>query len=381
VRILRMAESLVARGHHVEVITYHLGQRVADLPFMVHRIPRVLTYKRLVPGPSYQKLLVVDPLLSAKVYSVARSGRFDILHAHHYEGMLAALPAARRLRIPLVFDVHTLLASELPHYSMGIPQVVLRSVGDALDRLVPAQADHIVAVTQGIRHRLMHEIGIPASKVTTVYSGAEAEHFTEALNVEAPDAARTLIYTGTLEAYQRIDLMLLALRRVVDQRPDVRLKVVSDAGLDEYRELINRLDLGGHIDLVRAGYFELPAQLHSGMIALSPRVVCDGFPLKVLNYMATGRAIVAFEGSGEALQDGVSGVKVKDNDVEAFGAAILGLLADPARAAELGQNARRRVEEFFVWESAVQLLEGIYDRLTGADRGRNGRPERAAHVH
>ena len=170
------------------------------------------------------------------------------------------------------------------------------------------------------------------------------------------------------------------MRRVLDQHPDVRLKIVSNSSLDEYKELIHRLGVGGHIDLVRAGYFELPVQLHSGMIALSPRVVCDGLPLKVLNYMATGRAIVAFEGSGEAIQDGVSEVKVKDNDVEAFAAAILGLLADPARARELGQNARLRVEQFFVWKSAVQLLEGIYDRLTVAARGRNGRPNRAAHV-
>jgi len=66
IRILRMAESLAARGHHVEVITYHLGQRVVDLPFAVHRIPRVPTYQRLKPGPSYQKLLLVDPLLAAR---------------------------------------------------------------------------------------------------------------------------------------------------------------------------------------------------------------------------------------------------------------------------------------------------------------------------
>jgi len=381
VRILRMAESLAARGHHVEVITYHLGQKLDGLPFAVHRIPRVPTYRRLAPGPSYQKLLVVDPLLSAKVFSVVRSGRFDIIHAHHYEGMLAALPAARRFGIPLVFDVHTLLASELPHYSMGLPQAMMRWLGDALDRLLPARADHIVAVTQRIRQRLMHEIGIPASKVTTVYTGTEPEHFTQARSIEQPEASKTLIYTGTLEAYQRIDLMLLAVRRVVDQRPDVRLKIVSDSKLDEYSELIDQLDLRGHIDLVRAGYFELPMQLHSGFIALSPRVVCDGLPVKVLNYMAAGRAIVAFEGSGEAIQDGVSGVKVKDDDVEAFAAAILGLLADPARAAVLGQNARLRVDEFFVWESAVKLLEGIYDRLTLAARGKNGPRNRGVHVN
>jgi len=361
-----MAESLVARGHHVEVISYHLGQKLADLPFAVHRIARIPTYTRVAPGPSYQKLLVVDPLLAAKVYAVARSGRFDIIHAHHYEGMLAALPAARQLHIPLVFDVHTLLASELPHYSLGLPAAILRGAGEGLDRLIPRRADHIVAVTRAIRHRLMHELGIPAGKVTTVYTGAEADHFQEALKAEWPEAPRTLIYTGTLEGYQRIDLMLAAFRKVIDKRPDVRLKIVSDASLDDHRDLIERLQLGGNIDLVRASYFELPMQLHSAMIALSPRVECDGLPVKVLNYMATGRAIVAFEGSAEAIQDGVSGVKVRNHDVDGFGTAILDLLNRPERVRELGRNARRRVEEFFVWESAARLLEEIYGGLLAA---------------
>src|SRR5512135_151945 len=129
IRILRMAVSLAARGHHVEVVTYHLAQPLADLPFAIHRIPRVPTYHKLSPGPTYQKLLLVDPLLTLKILSVVRSGHFDVIHAHHYEGLLASLPAARLFKIPLVFDVHTLLASELPHYALGLPANWLRGIG------------------------------------------------------------------------------------------------------------------------------------------------------------------------------------------------------------------------------------------------------------
>lgn len=360
IRILRMSESLAARGHNVEVITYHLGQRIVDLPFRVHRIPRVPTYRRLTPGPSYQKLLVVDPLLMARVNRVLHSRHFDVIHAHHYEGLLAGLSPARRLKIPIVFDVHTLLSSELPHYTLGLPKSILRTLGDALDRTLPRQADHIVAVTNGIRNRLMHEIGIPAGRITTVYTGAEAGHFTGGSAADPDDAARTLIYTGTLEEYQRIDLMLKAFRGVLDHRPDVRLKIVSDAPLDPYESLIRELRLGQHLDRVQADYFQLPHVLHSAMIALSPRVVCDGLPVKVLNYMATGRAIVAFAGSAEIVEDGVTGLVVKDNDIEAFTSSILSLLDDPERALSLGRQARARVEEFFVWESAVVALEKIY---------------------
>jgi len=157
--------------------------------------------------------------------------------------------------------------------------------------------------------------------------------------------------------------MLKEFRLVVDQRPDVRLKIVSDASMAPYNALIRELKLADRVVLIDADYFLLPAQLHSAMIALSPRVVCDGLPIKVLNYMATGRAIVAFAGSAEILEHNNTGIVVRDGDVEAFSKAILDLLDDPQRARELGQKARAHVEEFFVWESAVEALEKIYSGL------------------
>lgn len=359
IRILRMAESLVARGHHVEVAAYHLGEKMEDLPFAIHRIPRVPTYNRLGPGPTYQKLLVVDPLLSLKIFSILRSRRFDVIHAHHYEGLLASLPAAAFYKIPIVFDVHTLLSSELPFYALGLPRAWLRALGGQLDRLLPPRADHIVAVTNTIRAKLIEQIGIPADRITTVYTGHEAQQYQQSAEGN-PEAANTLIYTGTVETYQGVDLMLKALRKVLDRRPDVRLRIVSDSPLSPFRDLIRDLNLEGSLDLLRADYFHLPAQLHSAMIALSPRVHCDGLPVKVLNYMATGRAIVAFSGSAEILTDRKTGLVIKDEDTDAFATGILELLENQGLAHELGRNARAQVEEFFVWESAVKLLEAVY---------------------
>lgn len=363
-----MAESLTARGHHVEVVAYHLGETMEDLPFTIHRIRPVPTYHRLAPGPTYQKLFIVDPLLTTRIFGVLKSGRFDIIHAHHYEGLMASLPAAAWFNIPIVFDVHTLLSTELPFYSLGLPPDWLRGLGGWLDRLLPPRADHIVAVTNTIRDKLIQHIGIPAERITTVYTGHEARDEAPKPAADDPAAERTLIYTGTVETYQGIDLMLRALRKVLDQRPDVRLKIVSSNPLEPFRGLIRDLGLEASLDLVQSDYFHLPAQLHSGRIALSPRVHCDGLPVKILNYMATGRAIVAFAGSAEILTDRQTGLVIKDDDIDAFAAGILELLANPDLARQLGRNAQAHVEEFFVWESAVKLLEDVYRDVLRARR-------------
>lgn len=364
IRILRMSEALSARGHEVHVVTYHLGQKLDSLPFQVHRIPNVPTYRKVSPGPTYQKIAILDILLAKKLLDLARQVDFDIIHAHHFEGLLVGLPVARLKRIPIVFDVHTLLSSELPHYSMGLSARTLRWLGNLIDRRLPRRADHIVSVTNLIREKLISEIGIDPRKITTVYGGVELAHFSTARAVPAQDIiSPVLVYTGNLAPYQGIDLMLRAFRKVLDKRPDAKLKIVTHSSMEPYRDLVSALELRGQLTVTDADYFEIPDHLYSASIALNPRVYCDGLPLKLLNYMATGRPIVSFEGSAEALEHERSGLVVPNGDVDGFARAVLRLLDDPEFAGMLGQNAQSVVQEFFVWENSIRLLETIYDSL------------------
>ena len=63
VRIHRLSEALARRGHDVHVVTYHLGDDIQEAPFHVHRIRDVKFYHKTAPGPTYGKLLVLNPLL------------------------------------------------------------------------------------------------------------------------------------------------------------------------------------------------------------------------------------------------------------------------------------------------------------------------------
>lgn len=360
IRILRMSEALAARGHDVHVFTYHLGQNVEDLPFAIHRIPNIPTYHKLSPGPTYQKIALLDLLLAVKIWNGIRRDHFDIIHAHHFEGVLASLPAAFLTGIPLVFDMHTLLSSELPHYALGLSAQNLFRIGMIFDRWLPHRADHIVSVTNTIRDRLIGEIGISPEKVTTIYTGLESDHFSTHPSSMSESESQTLIYTGNLASYQGVDLMLRAFRKVLDHRPEVMLKIITESPIEPYKDLVSKLNLHGNLIIEAADYFQLPGQLHSAAIALNPRVHCDGLPVKLLNYMATARAIVSFEGSAEVLTNEFTGLVVPNDDIDAFANAILKLLDNPHWARKLGENARTNVQEFFVWENSVESLEEIY---------------------
>jgi glycosyltransferase involved in cell wall biosynthesis len=368
-RILRMSETLAGRGHDVHVVTYHLGDKAQDARYRVHRTPRLRSYRKLSPGPSYQKLLVLDPLLALKLAGLLREHEIDLIHAHHFEGALAAWPARRWFGKPLVFDVHTLLESELPFYGMGLPQRIKRRAGGWLDGFVPRRADHVIAVSEEIKARLVRGKGLAQDRVSVIPNGVEAEMFPiqRGIRTTSDDRGRgeTLVFAGNLATYQRIDLLLRAVAPVFRRLPAARLLIVTGGRFDDHEALAEELGIRDSIRVLSSELTELPGILAGADVALNPRTECDGLPQKVLNYMAAARPIVSFSGSAKHLENEHSALIVPDGDVEGFSAAILRLLSDRNLAARLGANAMAVARNELSWTRNAERTEAVYARVLG----------------
>lgn len=345
--------------------TYHLGAGPVAPNVQVHRIGDVPSYGKLGPGPALGKLLRVDPALAALLRRLLRRERFDVIHAHHVEGVLVSAVARVGLGVPLVFDAHTLLASELPYYRLGLPSGAKAALGRFGDRLVPRLADHTACVTETIRAKLVGPGGIDPNRVSVVSNGTEIDHFDPArVRPVLPRSGRTLIFTGNLAEYQGIDLMLKAFQRVAADCPDVRLLVASDSSFAPYEALARALGIRERVDIEPSPAFaDLPRLLASAEIALNPRENADGIPVKLLNYMAAARATVSFAGSAPGVSHGVNGWLATSGDIDAFAAGITALLQDPARARTMGAAARDYVVEHASWPKAAERCERIYESL------------------
>lgn len=366
IRIFRMAEILGQRGHDVHVVTYHLGEKVPDIPVKIHRIPEVRTYQKLSPGPTYQKLLVLDVLLARKLVQILQKQEIDLIHAHHYEGFLISALVRRYTKHPLIYDAHTLLGSELPFYRLGLSKRIKKRMGHYLDCLLPKQADHIITVTEEIRRVLTQEAGIKPDNITVVPNGVESEHFinlTFSDQIQSCSKKKTIIFTGNFAPYQGIDLLLKAVQFVVHKRRDIRLLLVSDSPFHPYETLASSLKIREYIDVIQTDFPKLPQLLARGDIAVNPRIECDGIPQKLLNYMAAGKPIVSFAGSAKTLHHGQTGLVVENGNVQAFADAILQLLEDPIRAHTLGRNAQQHVLAEYTWQSMAEKIEEVYRKI------------------
>jgi glycosyltransferase involved in cell wall biosynthesis len=363
VRIHRMAEELGRRGHDVHVATYHLGNPLTNPPFTLHRILRIPTYRKMDPGPSYQKLAVLDPLLALKVLRLASRLKPDIIHAHHYEGLLTALPAKAICGSPVVFDAHVLLQGELEYYSIGFSARLRHRVGGYLDERLPRRADHVVSISEEIRDRLCGRYALPEGRVSVVANGVEPQFFTGRKDAFPADGLRRVVFTGNLATYQGADLMLDAFAKVIQSRKDVRLVIVTDSDCSDFYAKARARGVLAQIEFRVSLLDELPNLLASADVALNPRTLCPGVPMKLLNYMAAGAPIVSFAGSGKYLENEHSALVIEDGDTTTFAAAIEALLDDRELARRLGLAAQAFAQQNLTWTRTAVDLESVYERV------------------
>lgn len=363
VRIERMAEELGRRGNEVHVAAYHLGDAGTSPHYTLHRIRGLASYQNTAPGPTWTKLLVADPQLLALVYRLAGRLRPDVIHAHHFEGLMASVPAHLRFRIPLVFDAHVLLDGELEFYDMGLPGGLRRRAARTLDWALPRLANHVVSVSDEIRQRLHEQYRMSLDSITVIGNGVEAPFFEGRRGAYPPDGMQRVVFAGNLASYQGVDLLLEAFVRVARARPDVKLTIVTDSATDDCAARARELGIGDRVEFVESQLPRLPDHLASGDVLVNPRTRCPGVPQKLLNYMASGTPVVSFEGSTRYVVDGKSGLVIANDDVEAFAAGILRLLADDALRSSLGREAQRYAADRLSWSATAGALEAVYAQL------------------
>jgi glycosyltransferase involved in cell wall biosynthesis len=149
------------------------------------------------------------------------------------------------------------------------------------------------------------------------------------------------VYAGNLDEYQNLGLLYRAMELVLAEVPGTELVVVTpDPRIVETRGLVE------HARVVRTHVLaDVVRQLQRDIIFACPRISWSGYPIKLLNAMAAGLAIVCCESSAHPLTHQYNGLIVPDGDAEAFAQSVLRLMSDPDLRRNLGANARKTAEE------------------------------------
>ena len=375
-RIQRLSESLAASGHEVHIFTYPIGDGMPTSDVSVTRTQNPLGYKKYDAGPSLQKPLL-DALLVAKLARFIARKHVDVMYAHNFEGALVALAARRGQHIPIVYDAHTTLTGELGSYNKLLKTKLISKAGGWLDDFVPLHSDHIISVSDEIAEFLQAR-GIAQDRISVIPNGTEHEVFALADASRAREtyhlATRpTVIYTGNLASFQGVDYLLDAMPRVLARYPDAQLIIAGSGDNKSYLPIVKELGIEHAVQFIQNPPFAHVVDLLAfADVAVVPRTVCPGLPLKLLNYMAAGKAVVAFEGSAKILEHLNTGYIAANGDVSSLVEGIITCLSDEQLRKQLGTQAHKTIVQSYSWHHMAKRVEEVFEQIVAYEQQQVG---------
>jgi len=362
--------ALVDLGHTVDLVTYPFGQHVSLPGLTLHRSWRPPLVRRVKIGPSFAKV-PLDLLLAVKALHVALKWRFDYVHAHE-EGGAIGLLLARLLRVPHLYDMHSSLPEQLSNFKFSRSRLLV-SAFRALERLMVSRSASVIVIC-----RYLEEVAraiAPDAHVVLIENApgsGDTEGTPSSGSVRAsagvPDAAAMVLYTGTFEAYQGLDLLFAAMRTVLAERPDARL-VLAGGHPDQVgraRRAASAEGIGAATVFVgERPAEEIPSYLQAADVLVSPRSLGKNTPLKIYQYLRSGKPIVATNLLTHTQVLDATVAELTDPTPGAFGAGILRVLRDRERAEALGRSARTLAETRYTYETYVERTREALRPITG----------------
>lgn len=183
------------------------------------------------------------------------------------------------------------------------------------------------------------------------------------------DSTPVVLYTGTFEAYQGLDLLFAAARVVRDRRPDVRLVLAGGRADQVARARVQAREAGVDQMTIFAGQRpaeEIPEFLNVADVLVSPRSTGWNTPLKIYQYLRSGRPIVATRllAHTQVLDDEVAILTAATPDD--FAAGILRALDNPQEARLIGERARALAELKYSYEAYLERTRLLCTEILGS---------------
>jgi len=353
-----------------------------------------IAYRRTVSSPGGLPFLREWNLMRAlekNVEKVARDIRPDVIHAH--SPVLVGLPAlrvARRLGIPLVYEIRDLWENASVDRGRFSSKSPLYSLARSLETHVLTRANAVVTICDLLKQELMPRSGDP-DKVHVIANGVDSESFrpgpadSELRRRWGLDGKQVILYAGTFQPYEGLDLLVRAIEEVVRTVPHAHVLIVGGtAGLAagaggsavttteerRLRTLVKERDLAAHVTFTgRIPHAEVHDMYQLADVVAYPRrwtrTTSLTTPLKPLEAMAMGRCVIASDLAPmrELVTDGVTGTLFKPDEASDLAAKCVELLGDRLRRERLGAAAREWVLRNRQWRTLVSHYEAIYDSV------------------
>ncbi|MBW4028284.1 MAG: glycosyltransferase family 4 protein [Acidobacteria bacterium] len=381
-RVRREAESLVLAGFDITVICPGMkGQPSRE----VRNGVRIWRY----PGPADARDMIgyvreYGYSLVAALFLVSELGiRYgvDVIHAANPPDLFVLIAMlCRPFGVRFIYDQHD-LAPEMyraRYWSRCKPSIA--ALLQILERISYRFADHVLVTNYSYMDCALKRGNVSPDRVSIVRNGPDDAQLgylaSHAVGLKTANQA-TIVYLGLMGALDGVDHLIQALHHLRYELGRIEFRCIlvgSGEELPNLRQLACALGLEEYVHFT--GFLPDPefiAYLQAADICVDPDPSSEyndrSTMLKIMDYMAAAKPIVAFDLPETRCSAAAAALYVKPNDELEFAKALAHLIDNPDQRREMGRIGRRRVEGDLSWSSSAKSLLRAYETVLNRGHG------------
>ncbi len=379
-----------AQGVHIEEIIRafrQLGHEVHESALVKRqnaRLPDASTRIYGVAAAAFRRLgyevleCAYSPIGYRMLAAAAASFKPDFIYERYSLHNFAGLWTSRRFGIPLVLEVNSPMAEERKRYEHLLSyRGALRS-----ERAICSGASVTIAVTNVLKKMLVSN-GVPAEKIVVMHNGVNRRRFNP--EVSGEEIRRrygiqdrvVLGFVGWFRAWHGLESMIEAfIGEKLWEKGAHLLLVGNGSESSSLRKLAEAARVLQHVTFAGpAPRQDVPKLIAAMDVAMQPAVTPYACPMKLIEYMAMGKAVIApdLENIRELVTDGETALLFADGDYGQMLSAARRLISEVPLRLQLGRAAACSVEERnMFWEEnarrVCRLVSKMRNRAAQAER-------------
>ena len=369
--VYNRAKALLALGYEVDLVTYPIGEQVSQPGLHIYRAPSVPFIRKVKIGPSLAKV-PLDILLFLTAFWRLCLRRYRFLHTHEEAGLMGVV-LTLLFGCKHLYDMHSDLGQQMSNFAVTKNPLLIGCV-KAIQKLIVRRADAVIAICPDLETAVRRiSPGKPVYMIENLavdedLPQADADAVQRLRQQLEPGDGPILVYTGTFESYQGIDLVLRSAVIVQAVFPTARYVFVGGKPeqIEKQRLLARELGIAEMVRFTgQRPLSEMPQYMTLADILLSPRSGGTNTPLKLYTYLRTGKPILATAilSHTQILTPDMAALVAPTPEGLAQGA--IELLQDREKAQRLGEHGRQVAEEQYSWPAFMEKNRRAYASFTG----------------
>lgn len=367
-------KALSKLGHEVDVITYHVGDDVEISGIKILRIIDLSFIKEVPVGPSLKKIFL-DIFVFFKTLRLLTIREYDLILTHEEASYFGVL-FSKIFKIRHIYNFHSSLPQAMKNFGYARYKPLIYIL-ELIERRVINTSHGIISVSPDLEayikkiNDIIPTVLIEDFQDYDFYNIDKERLASFKLSHTKLDGKNIVLYAGTLEHYQGLELLLASAELVVKKREDTIFVIVGgrQSQIDALRESAQKRGIASHFHFFTGNLpiDEIALFMNIANILVSTRTIGNNPPLKIYDYLRAGKPIVAtnINAHTQILNEDIA--ELVDPSPEFIAKGIVSVIDNPSYAKILGQRSRKFFDDNYSTQQKIERTRQILDEVMQED--------------